>query len=182
MTNTRAIDAAAGVIHACLQQGKAIPTSIAYALDSACLLNSPETAAELVGLRKLPAEVQKHVTANLEAAERAQKVIDGLRARVAELEARAAVVEDAAADVVAERMAAHGIAPQILADPAMRGKCGRALSTGEPCPDHPSPAVEDVSPQVQQLRGLLARQREDAHDSPLHHTYAVGRDFPEVRP
>ena len=35
---------------------------------------------------------------------------------------------------------------------------------------------------VVKLRGLLAGQREDAHDSPLHHTYAVGRDLPEGRP
>ena len=56
MTSTRAINAAAGVIHAAMQQGKTIPTSIAYALDSAGLLNSPEIAAELEHLRKRVAE------------------------------------------------------------------------------------------------------------------------------
>lgn len=42
---------------------------------------------------------------------------------------------------------------------------------------------EDVSPQVQKLRGLLAGQRaavEDPHDGPLHHTYRVSRDLPEL--
>jgi hypothetical protein len=51
MTNTRAINAAAGVIHACIQQGKPLPASQAYALEAAGLLNSPEIAAELVLLR-----------------------------------------------------------------------------------------------------------------------------------
>ncbi|MFD0146179.1 MULTISPECIES: hypothetical protein [unclassified Streptomyces] len=43
-------------------------------------------------------------------------------------------------------------------------------------------ANEDVTPQVQKLRGILAGQRaalEDPHDSDLHHDYALGRDFPE---
>jgi len=51
MTSTRAINAAAGVIHAALAQGKTIPASIAYALDAAGLLNSPEHAAEVEQLR-----------------------------------------------------------------------------------------------------------------------------------
>ena len=43
---------------------------------------------------------------------------------------------------------------------------------------------EDVSPQVEKLRTLLAGQRsavEDPHDSPLYHDYkGPGRDFPEL--
>ncbi|MFJ5259128.1 hypothetical protein ACIQAC_01455 [Streptomyces sp. NPDC088387] len=47
------------------------------------------------------------------------------------------------------------------------------------------PAPEpDVSRPVLKLRTLLAGQRaalEDPHDNPLHHDYRVGRDLPEVR-
>ncbi|MGW0821784.1 hypothetical protein [Streptomyces sp. NPDC002845] len=53
--------------------------------------------------------------------------------------------------------------------------CGRTAS--DPAHD------EDVTPQVQQLRALLAGQRaavEDPHDSPLHHDYRVPRDLPET--
>lgn len=50
MTSTRAINAAAGVIHACMQQGKTLPASQAYALEAAGLLNSPEHAAEVAQL------------------------------------------------------------------------------------------------------------------------------------
>lgn len=103
MTSTRAINAAAGVIHASLQQGKTLPASIAYALDSACLLNSPEFAAELEQLRRelesarvdgrrlIQAEQRR---AELEAVLRTHRdddraEIERLRARVAELEAAA---------------------------------------------------------------------------------------------
>ncbi|MGW1158466.1 hypothetical protein ACWD5Q_06735 [Streptomyces sp. NPDC002513] len=43
--------------------------------------------------------------------------------------------------------------------------------------------AEDVTPQVQKLRSLLAGQRtalEDPHDSPLHREYRVSRDLPEM--
>jgi hypothetical protein len=43
--------------------------------------------------------------------------------------------------------------------------------------------ADDVTPQVQTLRALLAGQRaavEDPHDSPLHHDYRVSRELPEV--
>lgn len=45
---------------------------------------------------------------------------------------------------------------------AAPGTCGRALSTGMPCPDHPRPPREDVTPQVRKLRSLLAGQRDAA--------------------
>jgi hypothetical protein len=45
------------------------------------------------------------------------------------------------------------------------------------------PVVEDVKPQVQQLRSLLAGKRaavEDPHDGPLSHSYRIPRDLPEM--
>jgi len=64
MTSTRAINAAAGVILACLQQGKLLPASQAYALDSAGLLNSPEHAAEVAALRARVAELEPYEVLN----------------------------------------------------------------------------------------------------------------------
>lgn len=53
---TRAVNAAAGVLLAAMKRGRQIPTSLAVDLDCAGLLNSPETAAELAHLRaEMPA-------------------------------------------------------------------------------------------------------------------------------
>ncbi|MFJ8555274.1 hypothetical protein [Streptomyces sp. NPDC093676] len=56
---TRNVNAAAGVLNAAMQQGKQTPTGLAVALDSACLLNSPETAVELQRLRARVAELEQ---------------------------------------------------------------------------------------------------------------------------
>lgn len=150
-TSTRAINAAAGVIHAAMQQGRTLPQTIAYALDSAGLLNSPEIAAELEHLRK----------------------------RVAELEA-------------AEAPAAPYLAPapscaRCYGADALRWVANGGAPTDCPVCGH-SAAVEDVMPEaliassgaVIEVRPIAAR--EERHDSPLHHTYAVPRDLPEMRP
>ncbi|MEU6758023.1 hypothetical protein [Streptomyces sp. NPDC046685] len=61
--NTHRVNAAAGVLHAAMEQGKTLPQTLAYALESAQLLQSPETAAELSRLRALqnarPAELSE---------------------------------------------------------------------------------------------------------------------------
>lgn len=61
--NTKRVDAAAGVIHAAMQQGKTLPSSFAYDLEAAQLLQSPETAAELARLRKRVAELEAELEA-----------------------------------------------------------------------------------------------------------------------
>ena len=143
-----------------------IVSTIVFALGSAQLLQSPETAKELTARRTEDVTLRGELSpaygprrVPMELGSSLVPAVQWLLARVAELEARAAVIEDAAPTVVAKAMAAHGIAPQILADPAMRGKCGRALSTGQPCPVHD--------------------RAEDPHDSELHRPYALGRDLPE---
>ncbi|MFJ9644976.1 hypothetical protein [Streptomyces sp. NPDC101206] len=60
--NTSLVTAAAGVIHAAMQQGKTLPADLAYALESAQLLQSPETAAELARLRRLTAALPANLT------------------------------------------------------------------------------------------------------------------------
>ncbi|MFJ3173757.1 hypothetical protein ACIPJK_23660 [Streptomyces roseus] len=49
--NTRLVNTAADVLHAAMEQGRVTPAGLAYALESAQLLQSPETAAELARLR-----------------------------------------------------------------------------------------------------------------------------------
>ncbi|WP_405794053.1 hypothetical protein [Streptomyces sp. NBC_01506] len=86
--NTKRVTAAADVICAAMRNGKALPLSWAAALESACLLQSPETAVEMAEVRDALAEA---VTAcdgletRLLATETAR---DALRAQVAELEAQ----------------------------------------------------------------------------------------------
>lgn len=181
MTSTRAINAAAGVIHAAMQQGKTLPQTIAYALDSAGLLNSPETAAELEHLRKRFAE--------LEAA-----AGDGSTRTVDEDPITYALTAQAEA-LHASSGAVITTTTEPLVDPNGCGWCGIpkdkhgrqwTLSAGW----HPwnRPTQEQIKERmrrrrsVAQLQGLLARQVEDPHDSELHHTYAIPRDFPEARP
>lgn len=61
----------------------------------------------------------------------------------------------------------------------------RSMADALPMPMGPvlQEPAEDVTPQVQKLRALLAGQREaveDPHDSPLHHSYRVPRDLPRL--
>lgn len=124
-----------------------------------------------------------------------------LRARVAELETERhttnEVLSDAAETLRADRDRIAELCRQVEAErpeAAQTHRCGipltRRLECGhcphevcEDCDRCPhtcrcgTPA-EDVSPQVQKLRDILAGQREDTYRSPLHHDYAVPRDFP----
>jgi hypothetical protein len=56
--DSKLIDAAAGVLMAAMAQGNREAYSLAFALESACLLQSPETAAELAALRTQVAELE----------------------------------------------------------------------------------------------------------------------------
>lgn len=121
--NARRVSAAAGVVLAAQKQ-RQTPAGIAAALEAAGLLQSPESAAELVALRE----------------------------RVAELEA-------ALADAT---------------EPDVDG-AGRTYQEYQP------PARRDLRSGAEAARRML-RDRpvaEDPHDSPLHHSDAVGRDLPE---
>lgn len=55
---TRAVNAAAGVLLAAMQQGRQTPTGLAVALDAAQLLNSPERAAYVAQLEKAAVEAR----------------------------------------------------------------------------------------------------------------------------
>ncbi|MFF3511591.1 hypothetical protein [Streptomyces sp. NPDC002573] len=99
--------------------------------------------------------------------------LEQLRARVAELEAERHTTNEALADVTVAQRAAEAAAA-----PGPDGITRRFAPTQALREDG-----EDVTPQVQKLRALLAGQRaalEDPHDGPLHHTYRVARDLPEM--
>ena len=136
--NARRVNAAAGVILAA-QKTKQTAAGIAVSLESACLLQSPESAAELVRLR----------------------------ARVAELEA---------------------LTPARFQDCQV---CGTGYEYGKPCSFcefkkrvaaevAATPAPRDLRPGAEAARRMIRDRQttEDPHDSPLHHTYAEGRDLP----
>lgn len=168
--NAKRVAAAAGVICAS-QKTKQTAAGIAADLEAACLLQSPESAAELVALRaEMTAAVEwidqytpqpttvpgavVRVLAGLDAeckrreAERTElwERIERLRARVAELEA---------------------FTPAVI---QTCRTCGAGYTYGHPC-------------SVCQFKARMAgEQVEDPHKSPLHHDYALGRDLPEVTP
>ncbi len=201
--NAKRINAAAGVVLAAQKQ-RNTATGIAAALEAAGLLQSPESAAELMALRKeceqldkLSDEVMAERDAHHDALDRfAQAVapeevigehssgnnpwanafelvtpaaeVDALRARVAELEAQAAAV------LALHRK--HDDSEHCFADDET-WPCNTRTALGQakdPCRPCGCPKRFD-----RHAWGcpLLA---EDPHDSPLHQSYALGHDLPEV--
>lgn len=181
--NTKRVDAAAGVIHAAMQQGKTLPSSFAYDLEAAQLLQSPGRAAELTARRNedmalrtelapmgAPRAVPFELGASLVPAvqwliarvsergsqsARLAEENERLRARVAELEA------DRNRDVAAwlDKKARE-----------YRSTRGR---------EHALQA-EVLERMADKVRRGAIRPLENPHDSPLHHDYRLGRDLPEM--
>jgi plasmid replication initiation protein len=136
--NAKLVNSAAGVILAALQQNRTA-AGIALALDSAQMLMTPETAAEL----------------------------ERLRARVAELLAERHSTNEALADVTVAERSADKLTALFAPTQVLREEL----------------VAEAVTPRVQAMRALLDGQRaavEDPHDGPLHHSYRVPRDLPEM--
>ena len=95
--------------------------------------------------------------------------LDTAEARVAELEAEHAGQGDGCSCPPADRPHQVGCLRDGVPD--------ASTSTFTPV----AALREDVSPQVEKLRNLLAGQRaaiEDPHDSPLHRDYRVPHDLP----
>ncbi|MFG3349558.1 hypothetical protein ACGF1Z_31430 [Streptomyces sp. NPDC048018] len=163
--NTKRVNAAADVICRARKQGKALPAGWAAALESACLLQSPDTADEQRALlaRVAELEAERHSTN-----EELSKAVE----RVAELEAAAGRIRRLHTDSVA------GPCPKCFnADAFAAGGDGLVPY---PCSTARLAGAVDCDP----LPMVPARQRqpEDPHDSPLHHDYALGRDLREVTP
>lgn len=120
--NTKRVNAAAGVILAAQKQ-RNTAAGIAMALEAAGLLQSPESAAELVALRQVQAIEQERP------------------------------------------------------DTAFTHDCGIPLTRRLDCGHCPHEVCEDCDRCPHSCR---CASPEDPHDSPLHHTYAVPRDLPEM--
>jgi hypothetical protein len=187
---TRAVNAAAGVILAAMQQDRRTPTGLAIALDSACLLNSPEHAAEVAKLQARIAELEAAAYGDAEVRLlNPVEQIQHLHACVAAQMSRADTLDRlcreqrARADQAEEQLAAKD--RPVDEDPIVYALTDKA-------------AQLPAAPRVRHLRELLDRQcdqteadgitrriaptqalqLEDPHDSPLHHTYRVGHDLP----
>ena len=147
--------------------------TVVFALGSAQLLQSPETAAELARLRARVAELETERHTTNEALSDAAETLRADRDRIAELCRQVEAERPEAAQthrcgIPLTRRLECGHCPHEVCEDCDR--CPHTCRCGTP--------AEDVSPQVQKLRDILAGQREDTYRSPLHHDYAVPRDFP----
>jgi hypothetical protein len=145
--NTKAINSAAGVINAALTQNRTA-AGIALALDSAGLLMTPETAAELASLRA-QFTVSDHP-----------------------------VDEDPIAfALTAEAASVQPVCP-VCQHPgcccSCFGKTPRQDCTHQPAEEDVRPQVR----KLRALLAVQRAVTEDPHDSPLHQTHRISRDLP----
>ena len=176
--NTQALNSLAELI--CRAQGQdRTPMGIAFAIDAAGRHMSPETAAELEALRAEVAALraERHVTNEaLDDAVQALRATE-VRGELGTLPAW-----------LYQRFLPGGIAWEYL-DAETREywehqarAVQRAVQRGG-FKDPTLRAEDDVTPQVQKLRSLLAVQREAVdgeHYAVVHHDYRKGRDLPEM--
>ncbi|MFE9448373.1 hypothetical protein [Streptomyces sp. NPDC006739] len=183
--NTRALNSLADLICRALGQGRT-PMGIAMAIDSAGRHMSPETAAEIERLRARVDEVERAYI--FDTAE--------LKRQIAELQAERHVTNEALADVT---VALRGA--QAETDPGACQGCGSLPEQW--CPDcaacekgcfggfdgnectHANagwrqPSAEVPADKLTQLLAPTQVLREDPHDSPLHHSYRLSHDLPEL--
>lgn len=158
--NTRLVNTAADVINAALMQNRTA-AGIALALESAQLLQSPETAKELERLRSEVASLQVDVQAP-------------------ELCADCGHHEDAHSTNGETDCTASGARLLKCTCSYFIPRYGAAELVVEPVVVTLA-ATDNVTPQVAKLRALLAGQRADGeHYAATHHDYRVPRDLPEV--
>ncbi|MFD4740559.1 hypothetical protein ACFWNQ_24825 [Streptomyces virginiae] len=160
--NTNRVNAAAGVLHAAMQQGKSLPQSLAYGLEAAGLLQSPESAAELDRLSRLAESLHQRVDHQREGKARWRARAELAEARVTELEAeRGAVVADRDAQII-----------------AWLGKKAREYGTSNRESRDKAEAVGRMADKLS--RGAVRRPHEDGYVSPLHQDHTISHDLPEV--
>ncbi|THA56142.1 hypothetical protein [Streptomyces sp. A1136] len=135
-------------------------STIVFALGSAQLLQSPETAAELARLRARVAELEAERHETNEVLSDAAEQLRADRDRIAGLEAERRTIA-AARDA------------QII---AWLGKKSREYGTSNRENRAKAEAVARMADKLS--RGAVRRPLEDPHDSPLHHTYRTGHDLP----
>ncbi|CAL9348075.1 hypothetical protein SUDANB1_00404 [Streptomyces sp. enrichment culture] len=165
--NTKRVKAAGEVILAAQKRGHITASGWAAALESACMLQSPETAAELAAYRALELGTPEgRVSAKCEDPKHPVwlRELDDVRGcpwcRVAELEA-------------------------LKPAPIQKCRvCGAGYSYGEPCSTcdfKARMAAETASTSPDALTQTFAPVAALREDDPfhLHHTYRLGRDLPQ---
>lgn len=170
--NTRRVQAAAGVILAA-QKTRKTAAGIAIALESAQLLQSPESAAEVAALRDRVASLTESLRDAAGQVAALESELGGAAARVAELE----TLSETTKRIMADAAAQVGLAGDRIAELETRlGRDAEQRHLMDPL-DHTlealAPRTTDVRPQVQQLRDLLAGQRA-AVETPLPHPTDAG--------
>lgn len=141
----RSVNAAADVITRAMQNGRQTPAGWAMALDAACMIQTPEKAAEHERLRARVDEVERKYAFDTAA----------LKRRIGELEQQLAA-KDRPAD---EDPIAYALTEEAEADCDHPNGYGPYGCAG--CGAFRPPAdEEDVTPQVRKLRDLLAGQRD----------------------
>ncbi|MCY0960810.1 hypothetical protein [Streptomyces sp. H27-H5] len=167
--NTKRVDAAAGVLSASMKLGKRLPATLAYDLEAAQLLQSPETAAEMAALRDVSALQERvigdacqllqkrrwEIRGRKEYGQRLRTENERLRARVSELETERhetnAALSDAAEalrasrDRIAELERALALDPDPIAYGPRGYRCGcgkDAHSNLTPCRPEPGALAE----------------------------------------
>ncbi|MEU9000482.1 hypothetical protein [Streptomyces sp. NPDC048551] len=179
--NTQRVTAAAGVLHAAMQQGKSLPQTLAYDLEAAQLLQSPETAAELVRLRARVAELEATVGAAFGQARYRDHFGDIWEERP---NGKLELVELFGANALAEvGVQARATTVRLSWGPleklAPSGSAtvdAHCFTCGEGLDDEN--ITDFCSDRCQAAQGTAPV--EDPHDSPLHHTYRIPRELPEV--
>ncbi|MFD8234067.1 hypothetical protein ACFV20_19565 [Streptomyces sp. NPDC059696] len=156
--NAKRVNAAAGVIHASQVKGKQTATGLAADLESACLLQSPEVAAEQV---ELLAELEQrtellHVVQ--EKARRLRAEVDGRKAHGDRLKAENEALRARLVELEAEkerwRKATYRLA----------GEAGLV----------PRESPDAITRRIAPVAAL--REDDPFH---LHHEYRLGRDLPQ---
>lgn len=179
--NTKALNALADVVCRAQEQDRT-PMGIAFAVDSAGLHMSPETAAELESLRSQLAALLAEREADHRTWQHDLRTARGEReataARAAGLEAELLTLNTQRGDVgqLIERERGHG--EECVDIDALESALGLGSDEAEESCDHPNgygpngcagcgafkPAdgEDDVRPQVRKLQALLAGQRAQA--------------------
>ncbi|MFE4535631.1 hypothetical protein ACFRKB_11185 [Streptomyces scopuliridis] len=118
MNATRVL-AAAGVVHAAMEQGRRTAAGIAAALEAAGLLMSPEKAAELTALQARVAEAVPTVARLEQKRVELERIANAERARVAELEAERSELNEMVRAVNAKAVDAFARVAELEAAPLM---------------------------------------------------------------
>ncbi|MGX1515045.1 hypothetical protein [Streptomyces collinus] len=166
---TQLVATAADVISRAMQQGRTLPAALAVALDSAQLLQSPDTAAEFEKLLRWHDEDGKAIDA-------ATRLRGGLRARITTLEADREASDreyEAATARIAELEASPlGWARLLDAKSLDNFMCALGMATDT---DPADVALSQVEEMIRSFRAAVSPEAEQERTQSLH-DHIVARD------